>query len=121
MTRLPIDRLPSGQRLRIEHGGLPVELLRDGEQLTARLMVCTHQYCVVYWIDWEDNYNCPCHGAKFDADGAPKAGPVSEPLVEVPARIEGAEVVVGGAPTGSSPRGRGDGPRGSTPGGASTG
>ena len=73
-----------------------MELLRTEERITARLMVCTHEYCEVIWLDWQDSYHRPCHAGKFFPDGRPKAGPVSAPLATLPVVVDGSDVIVGG-------------------------
>lgn len=95
-TRLPLAQLQPGRRLRIDHHGEPVELLLEGERVTARSLVCTHQYCKMFWHPASDGYRCPCHGAEFGPDGRPRSGPISVPMWTLPVRVEGAEVVVGG-------------------------
>lgn len=96
-TRLPLARLSEGGRLRIDHHGEPVELQMLGGALTARSLVCTHQYCKMFWHPQSDGYRCPCHGAEFAPDGRPRSGPVSVPMWTLPVRVAGDEVVVGGA------------------------
>lgn len=97
VTRLPRSSLQPGRRLRIDHHGEPVELLLQDEQITARSLVCTHEYCKMFWHARSDGYRCPCHGAEFGADGRPRSGPVSVPMWTLPVRVEGDEVVIGGA------------------------
>ena len=95
-TRLPLSQLQPGQRLRIDHHGEPVELQLEGERITARSLVCTHQYCKMFWHPASDGYRCPCHGAEFAPDGRPRAGPINVPMWTLPVRVEGSEVVIGG-------------------------
>jgi len=45
--------------------------------------VCTHKGCNVSWDMDEELFACPCHQGRFDLDGAPVAGPASEPLREI--------------------------------------
>lgn len=97
VTRVSLDRVPFNERVRIDHHGEPVELLRTADgQVQALSLVCTHQYCQMFWHDADAGYRCPCHGATFSADGRPRSGPVTQPMWTLPARIEGREVVVGG-------------------------
>ena len=95
-VRIPISDLPVGVRVRVVHGGHPVEVLRTAEGVTARSLLCTHMGCEVRWNQGMETYNCPCHGGVYGADGVAVAGPPSQALRSVPARIEGDAVVLGG-------------------------
>lgn len=99
-ARLPLSALPPTGRLRVLHRGDPVELRREGEEIRARSLLCTHQGCEVRWRADLERYRCPCHQGMFDAAGQPFSGPPQRPLAEIPVRVEGGEIVVGEAPTG---------------------
>lgn len=92
--RVSLDDLPAGHRVRFEHDGRAVELMRRGEGVLARSLLCTHQGCNVRWLEAEQVYLCPCHDGRFDAAGRPIYGPPREPLNTLPVRIEAGEVVV---------------------------
>lgn len=72
--------LPEGVRVRRDWNGTPVELLREGDTVVARSLLCTHQGCEVAWSDAEAAYLCPCHDGRFDAAGVPLYGPPRRPL-----------------------------------------
>jgi cytochrome b6-f complex iron-sulfur subunit len=97
ITRVPLADLAAGRHLRIDHHGEPVDLVRDGDRIVARSLVCTHQYCRMFWHAASNGYRCPCHGAEFGPDGNPQTGPISEPMWILPVRVEDGEIVVGGA------------------------
>ncbi|MFJ6795899.1 Rieske (2Fe-2S) protein [Streptomyces sp. NPDC091268] len=56
---------------------------------------CTHAGCVLDKIV-EGEGNCPCHGSRFDVTtGKVLRGPASDPLPEVPVKVEGGKLVAG--------------------------
>jgi glycine/D-amino acid oxidase-like deaminating enzyme/nitrite reductase/ring-hydroxylating ferredoxin subunit len=52
---------------------------QDGQLhcLSAR---CTHLGCVLHFNNAERSWDCPCHGSRFDHDGAVLQGPANRPL-----------------------------------------
>jgi Rieske Fe-S protein len=88
--RVEYQDLPDGAHLIVMDGTVPVEIARDGEEIRARSLICTHQGCQVQWREDEQRYHCPCHEGVFDAEGAPLLGPPRESLREfVVTRREG--------------------------------
>ncbi|MEU1984767.1 FAD-dependent oxidoreductase [Nocardia sp. NPDC019395] len=49
-------------------------------RLHAVSAVCTHLGCLVAFNDAETSWDCPCHGSRFDIDGAVLEGPATTPL-----------------------------------------
>jgi thiosulfate dehydrogenase (quinone) large subunit len=73
--------------------GDPAILIRlPNGQLVSYDMVCPHRGCTVPYNPAQRLLVCPCHGAQFDpARGAvPLSGPVSQPLINLPIRVDGA-------------------------------
>ena len=63
--------------------GTPIYVFRVGESsFRALSRVCTHQGCTVDWVSSNSQLNCPCHGSKFDQNGAVLTGPASQALQE---------------------------------------
>lgn len=59
----------------------PVAVSRDGDgELHAVSAVCSHMGCLVEWNDGEMSWDCPCHGSRFDNDGAVIDSPAVEGL-----------------------------------------
>jgi isorenieratene synthase len=53
---------------------------------------CTHMGCPVGFDPATGGFACPCHGAKYDNNGTPTAGPTVIPLVAMDAIPEGSEL-----------------------------
>lgn len=52
----------------------------DNGQLHAVSLRCTHLGCLVRFNAAERSWDCPCHGSRFDVDGAVLEGPATRPL-----------------------------------------
>jgi glycine/D-amino acid oxidase-like deaminating enzyme len=69
----------SGQVVRVD--GERCAVYRDGSgALHAVSATCTHLGCIVAFNDAEHTWDCPCHGSRFDPDGAVIHGPATAPL-----------------------------------------
>jgi Rieske Fe-S protein len=91
----PLSEFPEGQRVILTFPDHPVEVLRTASDVTARSLLCTHFGCRLTFRQDDQRYHCACHKGLFDVDGRPIGGPVTKPLMMVPARLEGDRVVVG--------------------------
>jgi glycine/D-amino acid oxidase-like deaminating enzyme/nitrite reductase/ring-hydroxylating ferredoxin subunit len=70
--------------------GERVAAFRDDKgQLTLLSPICTHMGCQVAWNGAEQTWDCPCHGSRFQANGAVLSGPAESPLP--PASLKGRE------------------------------
>jgi cytochrome b6-f complex iron-sulfur subunit len=92
---VPLAELPDGVRVYRELGDVPVEILRRGDAVTARSMLCTHQGCEIRWEQDANRYFCPCHDGVFAPDGTVIAGPPTRPLSEYPVRLTAERVIIG--------------------------
>ena len=93
---IAVSELPLNRRVRLERDGRAVEVVRTGNGVTARSLLCTHQGCNVTWIEDEQIYFCPCHEGKFDPQGRPIYGPPREALRELEVTLTPTEAVIGG-------------------------
>ncbi|HEY3356097.1 MAG TPA: Rieske 2Fe-2S domain-containing protein [Polyangia bacterium] len=95
--------LPPRAALTVENiAGHRLILRRDRDGVAAFSTVCPHMGCAVAWEEAAREFVCPCHAARFAADGAPLAGPVDRPLRRLPAVIRG-ELVYVELPVGETP------------------
>jgi cytochrome b6-f complex iron-sulfur subunit len=93
---IPLAELPDGARQRHLLGTVPVEVRREGDRITARSLLCTHQGCEVVWEEADRRYVCPCHDGTFDADGQVTGGPPTRPLGEFSVQKRDALVIIEG-------------------------
>jgi cytochrome b6-f complex iron-sulfur subunit len=70
------DAIPLGARLPL--GRQRVTIVRTDAGIAAISNTCTHLGCVI--ATTEIGFDCPCHGSRFDADGAVLGGPAPRPL-----------------------------------------
>jgi Rieske Fe-S protein len=68
-----------GRVLQTDEGKLAV-YRDDAGELRALSPTCTHLGCVVEFNQAERTWDCPCHGSRFDTDGAVIRGPARKPL-----------------------------------------
>jgi Rieske Fe-S protein len=95
-----VESIPRGEgRLVREHGKVLAVARRDDGTLCVRSAVCPHLGCHVQWNAAEKSWDCPCHGSRYDAEGAVLHGPSTRELAraELP--------VVGEAPAPAPPTG----------------
>lgn len=93
-VRIPLSRLPAGERIQVDVAGSAVELRRTGDAVSARSLTCTHWGCRVHWDEAERLYKCPCHHGQFDENGEVVSGPPPRPLAAVPVVIADGAVVL---------------------------
>jgi Rieske Fe-S protein len=91
-----LAHLGPAEALEVKPGGAHPDLLLrhdDGgwQAITAH---CTHRGCVVDWNASASEWQCPCHGSRYGADGHVVKGPAERPLVVAPSRQEGDALVV---------------------------
>jgi cytochrome b6-f complex iron-sulfur subunit len=69
--------------------------LHDGLRLGLAVLSdrCTHLHCAVPWCASSQWFECPCHGAKFDAVGERRGGPAPRGLDHFRVVLGGDDVV----------------------------
>jgi cytochrome b6-f complex iron-sulfur subunit len=55
--------------------------------LLALYGVCTHLGCLPKWVGSNNRFECPCHGSKFEGDGAYIEGPAPRDLDRFALRV----------------------------------
>jgi nucleotide-binding universal stress UspA family protein/nitrite reductase/ring-hydroxylating ferredoxin subunit len=78
--RSPADLEP-GEGAIVELDGKKVAAYRDeGGELVLLSPKCKHLGCTVGWNHRAKTWDCPCHGSRYESDGAVKNGPTRHPL-----------------------------------------
>ena len=55
----------------------------NGGEVVYLSPVCKHLSCLVEWNQADKTWDCPCHGSRFEAEGALKQGPAKSGLDKV--------------------------------------
>lgn len=73
--------VPAGEARVLRHGLAKVGAFREPDgTLHAVSLRCTHLGCLLRFNGAERSWDCPCHGSRFDVDGAVLEGPAVRPL-----------------------------------------
>ncbi|MDF2097331.1 FAD-dependent oxidoreductase [Aquibaculum arenosum] len=76
-----LSAIPPGEGGIIKQGSELLAVRREPSgKLQALSAICTHLGCVVDWNAIDRTWDCPCHGSRFDEDGAVIAGPATSRL-----------------------------------------
>lgn len=76
-----VDQLQPGQGAVVMIAGKRCAAYRDDDgTVHAVEATCTHLGCIVGFNDAERTWECPCHGSRFDIDGAVLQGPALRSL-----------------------------------------
>jgi cytochrome b6-f complex iron-sulfur subunit len=75
--------------------GRPALVVNTGEGFQAVSAVCSHLGCIVKWRKARRQFFCPCHGGRFDLEGAVLGGPPPRPLARLDVQERPGRVVVG--------------------------
>ena len=75
------DDVPPGEARVVRRGLGKAGAYRDDQgRLHVVSLRCTHLGCLLRFNEAERSWDCPCHGSRFDVDGAVLEGPAVEPL-----------------------------------------
>jgi Rieske Fe-S protein len=73
-----------GEAKLVKYEGLSIALYKDETgNIHAVNPACTHINCIVGWNTAEKTWDCPCHGARFDADGIMLTAPARKDLEKI--------------------------------------
>jgi glycine/D-amino acid oxidase-like deaminating enzyme/nitrite reductase/ring-hydroxylating ferredoxin subunit len=71
-----LTELAPGEGKVVKYEGKSLAIYKDENgELHAVNPVCTHAKCTVGWNTAEKSWDCPCHGARYTADGEVLTGP----------------------------------------------
>lgn len=77
--------LRAGEGAVLQIDGEKLAVCRDAAgQLHAVSAICTHLGCQVAFNPSEQSWDCPCHGSRFDIEGAVLDGPANQRLAKRP-------------------------------------
>jgi Rieske Fe-S protein len=82
-----------------EHGKVLAVARRDDGTLRVRSAICPHLGCHVQWNAAEKSWDCPCHGSRYDVEGAVLHGPSTRELARTETPVTG-EAPAPAPPTG---------------------
>ena len=72
-----------------------VFLVSSREGFSVFSATCSHLGCLVNYNKEKGEFECPCHGGRYDLSGRNVAGPPPAPLNRLPVRIEQGMLLVG--------------------------
>ena len=85
----PLSKLPPGGSKHLKKHD--VYVFHGAQGLYALSGRCTHLGCSV--LRTPEGFACPCHGARFDLQGAPLTGPATTPLVRLEIEVDGRQQI----------------------------
>lgn len=62
--------------------------------VAALSAICTHQGCSVEYVSASSDLECPCHGSRFDLNGAVTAPPATTPIRKYTAVVDAQSVTI---------------------------
>ena len=101
-----LSELQDNEPARVEVDGVPVCLVRVGDEVKAVHDTCSHQqWSLADGMVWDNGVECSKHGSTFDLDtGKPSSLPANKPIPTFPVQVDGDDVHVDvDAPTNDAP------------------
>jgi Rieske Fe-S protein len=93
-TKAILVRVPAPKDMAMLKMG---HVIKSGKvYLSAYTLVCTHNGCAPSAPDATGMLICPCHGAKFNADGSVAKGPAKKPLAGIKIAVKAGKVMATG-------------------------
>jgi Rieske Fe-S protein len=76
-----VEQIPPGEARVLPDGIGKKGVYRDADGTAHAVSLrCTHLGCLLRFNSAEKSWDCPCHGSRFDVDGAVLEGPATEAL-----------------------------------------
>jgi len=90
------SEVPLGEATNIIYQNAPAVLINRADKgYIAFLRTCTHLGCLVEFSKIRQKLICPCHAGTYDLDGSVESGPPPKPLIAIPLKIEGDNIILG--------------------------
>ena len=91
VAELPIGK---SKQVKTRGGELAYVVHLANDSFVAYSAVCTHQGCTVGYSESNKEFDCPCHGARFDARDNAKVigGPAPRPLKQLTVTVSGNDI-----------------------------
>jgi len=91
-----LDQMPEGggKLFKNVYGNDLIAVRLSDDKVKVFSSLCTHLGCHVHWDAIENNFLCPCHMGRFDANGNVIAGPPPAALLDFPTKVDGDKVFV---------------------------
>lgn len=95
-VRINETDLKDGEAKFFQYAGSAAVLLKKKKMVPIALSaVCSHLGCIVQWHDEQQEFICPCHAGRYDAEGAVISGPPPKPLQRLPVAIANGTITIG--------------------------
>lgn len=93
---IPRSEVAAGKAHFFQFRGKPAVVLQPSPgTFVALSAVCTHLGCVVAWQEQVGEFQCPCHGGRFSAEGQVLGGPPPKPLESLAVALDGDQLKIG--------------------------